>query len=113
MVRVPPYVTRLYRANCVDNNARAQLASDLASARKPMVVAQPQPVQVAVEEEPRARNRDKAGASTYTVGRGDTLAEIADRKDCDERELARANGIRSPYTLHKGQKIKLVGCYRR
>jgi membrane-bound lytic murein transglycosylase D len=113
VVRVPPFVMHLYRANCVDNNARAQLASDLAAARKPMVVAQPQPVQVAVEEEPRSRNRDKSGATTYTVGRGDTLAEIADRKDCDERELARANGIRAPYALHKGQKIKLVGCYRR
>jgi membrane-bound lytic murein transglycosylase D len=111
VLRVPPYVMHLYRTNCIDNTARGQLAADLAAARKPMVVASPPPVEAAVEEEPPSHGRDKG--SSYTVGRGDTLAEIADRKDCDEHELARANGIHAPYTLHKGQKIKLVGCYRR
>ncbi len=117
VLRVPPYVMHLYRANCVDNNTRAQMASDLAAARKPVFIAPappPPPVRVAVEEEPRARDRDKGkGGGSYTVGHGDTLDEIADRKDCDTRELARANGIRAPYRLHKGQKIKLVGCSRR
>jgi membrane-bound lytic murein transglycosylase D len=111
VLRVPPYVTHLYRNNCVENSQRAQLAADLAAARKPTVVAPPPPVEVAVEEEPRSHGHDKGGS--YTVGRGDTLASIADRKDCDEHELAKANGIRPPYALHKGQKIKLVGCYRR
>ncbi len=114
VLRVPPYVMHLYRPNCVDNNTRAQLAADLAAARKPMVVAPPPPqVRVAVEEEPRPRGHDKGKAGSYTVGHGDTLEEVADRKDCDTHELARANGIRAPYRLRKGQKIKLVGCSRR
>jgi membrane-bound lytic murein transglycosylase D len=113
VLRVPPYVTRLYRPNCVDNNARTQLAADLAAARKPVFVAPPPPIVVQqAAEEPR-RGRDKGKGGSYTVGHGDTLDEIADRKDCDTRELAKANGIRPPYRLHKGQKIKLVGCSKR
>jgi membrane-bound lytic murein transglycosylase D len=107
VMRVPPFVMHLYKPNCIDNNTRAQMASDLASARKPVVSAP-----VAVERVVEEPHRDK-GSTIYTVGRGDTLAEIADRKDCDESELAKANGLRAPYHLHKGQKIKLVGCYRR
>jgi membrane-bound lytic murein transglycosylase D len=106
-LRVPPYVTHLYKTNCVDNPARAQLASDLAAARKPVVIA-PTPV---VEESRSRHERGKAGS--YVARRGDTLSDIADRKDCDERELAHANGIRPPYRIHKGQKIKLVGCSKR
>jgi membrane-bound lytic murein transglycosylase D len=108
VMRVPPYVVHLYKENCIDNTARVQMASDLASARKPVVVATQSVAAAAVEEDPRPRGHDKV----YTVGRGETLASIADRKDCDEHELARVNGMHPPYTLHKGQKIKLVGCYR-
>ncbi len=105
-LRVPPYVMHLYKTNCVDNPARAQIAADLAAARKPVVVAP------AVAEEPRSR-RERGKAGSYVAHRGDTLSEIADLKDCDEHELARANGIRPPYRIHKGQKIKLVGCSKR
>jgi len=111
-LRVPPFVVHLYKPNCVDNQARVAMASDLAAARKPTVFAPPPPAPVARVEEPRPAPREKI-AGSYTVGRGDTLDEIADRKDCDTRELARANGLRAPYRVHKGQKIKLVGCYRR
>ncbi|HTA66429.1 MAG TPA: transglycosylase SLT domain-containing protein [Xanthomonadaceae bacterium] len=110
VLRVPPYVTHLYRENCIDNQARAQMAADLAAARKPTVIAQPPS---APEPEEVASNDRRQPAYTYTAGRGETLAEIADRKDCDASELARTNGIRASHPLRKGQKIKMVGCYRR
>jgi membrane-bound lytic murein transglycosylase D len=114
VLRVPPYVIRLYRTNCVDNATRAQLASDLANARKPMVIAPPPPpVQVSVEEEkPSRHGRKEARAKTYEVRRGDTFKSIARRKGCDDDELARANGLRAPYSIRAGMRLKLVGCDR-
>ncbi|MEZ5523790.1 MAG: peptidoglycan DD-metalloendopeptidase family protein [Pseudomonadales bacterium] len=44
---------------------------------------------------------------SYTVRPGDTLYSIAWRFGRDYRELARANGIRWPYTIYKGQRINL------
>ena len=44
---------------------------------------------------------------SYVVRRGDTLYAIAWRYGRDYRELARANGIRWPYTIFKGQRISL------
>ena len=111
VLRVPPYVMHLYRENCIDNPARAQMASDLAAARKPIVVA-PQPTYVAATE-PAVSSDRKQPAYTYSVGRNETLAEIADRKDCDANELARANNLRVSQRLRKGQKLRMVGCYRR
>ena len=43
---------------------------------------------------------------TYTVKRGDTLAEIASKLDSDIEELARLNGLKKPYRLMPGQVIK-------
>ncbi|HEY2347343.1 MAG TPA: transglycosylase SLT domain-containing protein [Xanthomonadaceae bacterium] len=110
VMRVPPYVTHLYKENCVDNASRAQMASDLAAARKPMVVA-PQ-ASYAAAPEPAPSSDRKQPAYTYAAGRGETIAGIADRKDCDANELARANGVRVSQRLKKGQKLKMVGCYR-
>ena len=112
-LRVPPYVMHLYRANCVNNPARERLAADLAAARKPVVVAPPPPP-VVVESRHGDKGRSRGSPHTYIVQNGDTLYQIADRKECgDARELARANGIRAPYILRRGQRIKLVGCDKR
>ncbi len=43
----------------------------------------------------------------YRVRRGDTLHAIAFRFDLDFRELARWNGIRSPYTIFPGQLLHM------
>ncbi|EGG99449.1 Lipoprotein NlpD [gamma proteobacterium IMCC2047] len=43
----------------------------------------------------------------HTVRRGETLYAIAWRYGRDYRELARANGIRWPYTIYLGQRISL------
>ncbi len=45
--------------------------------------------------------------SRYTVQRSDTLYAIAFRFDKDYRELALANHLSSPYTLHEGQVLAI------
>lgn len=44
---------------------------------------------------------------SYTVQRGDTLSEIAQRYDIDWHDLARWNHIRSPYRISVGQQLTL------
>jgi lipoprotein NlpD len=44
--------------------------------------------------------------SVYTVQRGDTLYSISWRYGMDYKEVARINGIRSPYTIYVGQKLR-------
>ncbi len=46
---------------------------------------------------------------SYTVKKGDTLYSISWRYGMDYKELARINGIRSPYTIYVGQKLKFRG----
>jgi lipoprotein NlpD len=45
----------------------------------------------------------------YLVVRGDTLYGIAFRHGVDFRDLARWNGIASPYTIYPGQRLTLSG----
>jgi len=47
-------------------------------------------------------------ARSYRVRAGDTLYAIAWRSDKDFRDIARWNGIRKPYTIYKGQWLRLV-----
>lgn len=47
--------------------------------------------------------------NTHVVETGDTLYSIAWRYETDYKKLAAINGIRPPYTIHKGQRIKLSG----
>jgi len=44
----------------------------------------------------------------YYVRRGDTLYAIAFSYGMDAMEVARLNGISSPYTIYPGQKLKLM-----
>ncbi|GIX35623.1 MAG: peptidoglycan-binding protein LysM [Lysobacteraceae bacterium] len=46
-------------------------------------------------------------AGLYEVVRGDTLYGIAFRHGLDYRELAALNGIRPPYTIYPGQRLRL------
>jgi lipoprotein NlpD len=45
---------------------------------------------------------------TYTVRTGDTLFAIAFHYFMDPQELARWNGIGSPYVIHPGQKLRMM-----
>ena len=58
----------------------------------------------------RAQREAESGeASVYTVERGDTLYSIAWQAGLDYREVARRNGIRSPYVIKPGQQLRLDG----
>jgi len=54
-----------------------------------------------------ARNTAPRNTSFHKVRRGETLYSIAFQHRKDFRQLARLNGIRNPYTIYVGQKIRL------
>lgn len=94
-LRIPAKLLPLYDRGCVDGE-RADRALALVTARKPSAPAAP-----AVAA---------ASAGRYVVRRGDTLSAIARRHGCTAREIARDNGLRSPYALRPGQRLRLDGC---
>lgn len=61
----------------------------------------------AASGEVSTRYRAPITAGTYAVVKGDTLYSIAFRSGSDFRDLARWNGIQSPYTIWPGQRLRL------
>lgn len=55
-----------------------------------------------------SRTVSREGATTV-VRRGDTLYGIAFRNGLDYRDVAAWNGIRAPYTIYPGQRLRLSG----
>ena len=47
-------------------------------------------------------------SGVYVVKRGDTLYSIAWRYGLDMKALARNNGLRAPYTIYPGQRLRLT-----
>ena len=45
--------------------------------------------------------------TTYTVQSGDCLSVIGEKLGVNWKEIASLNGIHSPYTIYKGQKLKI------
>ena len=69
---------------------------------------------VVAERSPGAVDRGAAtravpGARFHTVKRGDTLYAISRLTGVSVRTLARLNGLRSPYRIYPGQKLRLQG----
>lgn len=58
------------------------------------------------EAEPPAP-ASQARAVTHTVARGEELSDIADQYDAREVDIIALNGLKPPYTLKDGQKIKV------
>jgi lipoprotein NlpD len=54
----------------------------------------------------RAKSQQAPPPSVYKVRRGDTLFSVSWRYGMDFKEVARINGIRSPYTIYVGQKLR-------
>ncbi len=50
-----------------------------------------------------------ARVASYVVRKGDTLYSIAWRFGLDVKQLAARNGLRTPYTIYPGQRIRLRG----
>jgi lipoprotein NlpD len=53
----------------------------------------------------RSQSTVNRRASSHVVRKGETLYSIAFRYGKDYRQLARLNGIRSPYTIYVGQRL--------
>lgn len=51
----------------------------------------------------------KSSGKTYTVKSGDTLSGIGQKLGINWKTLASKNGLKSPYTIHPGQKLKYSG----
>ena len=60
-----------------------------------------------------ARSTPSRNQTVHKVRRGETLYSIAFQHGKDYRKLARLNGIRAPYTIFAGQKIRLKGSKKR
>ncbi|HEY0646373.1 LysM peptidoglycan-binding domain-containing protein [Phenylobacterium sp.] len=69
-------------------------------------IAEAEGAVVAPGEDAFQRSRSRGPAATYTVRRGDTLAEIANRLGTEIDDLARLNGLKRPYRLQPGQVLK-------
>lgn len=88
-------------------SAHAQApAADAASAPLLVIAPAADGAVAATGEDAAARARSRGSSSTYTVRKGDTLAEIADRMNVTIEAVAKANGLKKPYRLQPGQKLK-------
>jgi len=82
------------------------LAPGSQSTVAPQEVAMPRPV-FRPSIEPVPESVDSAGASTYTVQKGDSLSKIAARAGISLRELSELNNIANPNQIRIGQKLLL------
>src|SRR5688572_6418661 len=102
-LRVPTAVPPLYQRHCL-RGERAELAVNLMAAHKPTVGP-------TATRQPAAAAAPSSSGGSYQVKSGDTLAAIARRHGCgDANKLARANGLRTPYVIRPGQRLRLSGC---
>ncbi|ODB74125.1 N-acetylmuramoyl-L-alanine amidase [Bacillus velezensis] len=56
-----------------------------------------------------AKTETKTGRTTYTVKKGDTLSEIAQKEGISMATLQKLNGIKNPNLIKVGQVLKLTG----
>lgn len=63
---------------------------------------------VVSRDHPPLQQQRSARPSVYRVRKGDTLYSIAWRFGIDYASVARWNGIRYPYTIYPGQKLRLT-----
>lgn len=90
-IRLPSGLEAHYTERCVDGPV-AELAAQIAGAAKQHFAS-------------------AAVAERYTVRRGDTLASIARRHQCDTKQLASINNVKAPrYLIRPGQGLRLAGC---
>ncbi|KRG44653.1 murein transglycosylase [Stenotrophomonas panacihumi] len=121
-------IVGLYNRYCV-KGPRADLARTLISADLNQAIVRPSPqsftgsvavgsatpmagvaTTVATGQPAPAKPKAKQVRS-YKVAKGDTLGRIADKHQCELKDLAKANKLRAPaYALKPGQVIQLVGC---
>src|SRR6476660_206942 len=89
----------LVAAGCASR--RPAPVEDRTAAQPPAIESVPQPA-------PPAASAPSAPVPTYTVKRGDTLAQIALDAGLDYRELASWNGIENPNVIRVGQMLVMA-----
>ncbi len=83
--------------------------------KQPAVTQAPSAPPADVAEAPRAPQPEVAEApsaaagGTVTVGPGMTLYSVARANNLSVAQLAAANGIKAPYAVHTGQKLRIPG----
>lgn len=77
-------------------------------AEKLAQIQQPDPEEPQPEEEQEDSGKtESASEKSCYVRKGDTLAKIGNRCKVDWKEIAKLNGIESPYKIYAGQKLLL------
>ena len=110
-------IVGLYNRHCT-SGPRAELARTLVTSDPTAAIVRATPrtvVPVPVPVQPSAAaERATPGPRKprdHRVERGDTLAAIARKYECDTAELAKANKLKKPrYAIRPGQRLKLEGC---
>ena len=64
---------------------------------------------VETKSQPKSEPAPKPSFTTYTVRKGDTLWEIAQKYKTTVNELVRLNKIKNPNLIYPGQKLKVPG----
>jgi membrane-bound lytic murein transglycosylase D len=105
-------IAGLYERWCV-RGPRAELAQQLVNSDPSSAIVRVGDVQQVGSGGPVAGTAPPRPAPVreHRVQRGETLAGIARRYQCNTQALARANGVKPPrYVLRQGQRLKLEGC---
>ena len=97
---IPMYVFPLLLAGCSGGTVNAPVDSR---------GNQSAPAATSIPRSPAQARRIPAssGQSHYVVRRGDTLYSIAWQLGLNYQRTAASNGIRSPYTIYNGQRLRL------
>ncbi len=114
VMRAPKRASMLYTRNCVQG-PRAALAQELGRANRAWMPAGMSESAVYASSAPAApkpeAKKKKKSPTTYKVRSGDSLIAIANDHDCDIKQLAKVNHLKSPgYMIKPGQRLKLTGC---
>jgi cell wall-associated NlpC family hydrolase len=96
---------RAIQAESAQPTAAAEVASPTPQAQTEA------PITISVAEEPSAA--EKPSPRSYTIRKGDSLSRIAKRFGVTTRELAKANGLKSPNHLRVGVKLRIPGAARK
>ncbi|RZA19161.1 MAG: LysM peptidoglycan-binding domain-containing protein [Lysobacteraceae bacterium] len=110
----------LYRFNCTGGK-RAELAKQLVASNVQSALVRIGPMSTTSEATASAPIQDVASPpsgpakpakpKTYKVQRGENLAAIARKFDCNLADLAKANKVKAPkYAIKLGQTLALEGC---
>ncbi len=83
--------------------------SGCASPGRPVIVERSPGGQASAPQTRPRTTTPRRHNGTYVVKRGDTLYAIARLHGVEVRELARTNGLRAPYTIFPGQKLRVRG----